>query len=306
MMQLPVNTPLHEIVDLVEAELGSHDLFFGHSTSNAWEEAAWMGLYVTGQDMGNEEFDWESVPTPAQVQELQTLLSRRIKSQLPFAYIINEAWFCGLRFYVDERAIVPRSYFGEWIPEQFSPWLEAGKVKRVLDLCTGSGCIAIALAYAFPEATVDATELSEDALAVAQINLENHNLQKKLKLHQGDLFADVEGQYDLICSNPPYISNLRMDHLPAEYLHEPDMAFRGGDLGLDLVDIILQRAAEYLTENGVLIVEVGTSALALEEKYPNLAFTWLSTDDEAMALFMLNRQQLRDVSGTPGGYTPRS
>ncbi len=157
MMQLPVNTPLHEIVDLVEAELDSHDLFFGHSTSNAWEEAAWMGLYATEQDMGNEEFDWESVPTPAQVQELQTLLSRRIKSQLPFAYIINEAWFCGLRFYVDERAIVPRSYFGEWIPEQFSPWLEAGKVQRVLDLCTGSGCIAIALAYAFSEATVDAT-----------------------------------------------------------------------------------------------------------------------------------------------------
>jgi len=296
-MQLPLNTPLYAVVDLIEAELESHDLFFGHSTSNAWEEAAWMGLYVTGQDMASEEFDWESVPMPEQLASLQSLVEKRIRSQQPFAYLINEAWFCGLRFYVDERAIVPRSYFGEWIPEQFSPWLDASKVKRALDLCTGSGCIAIALAYAFPDAKVDATELSEEALAVARINVENHALQERLSLHQGDLFADVEGQYDLICSNPPYISNPRMDHLPAEYLHEPDMAFRGGDSGLDLVDIILQRASDYLTEDGVLIVEVGTSALTLEEKYPQLAFTWLSTDDEAMALFMLSKKQLLGLSG---------
>jgi ribosomal protein L3 glutamine methyltransferase len=291
-MQLPLITPLYEIVDLIEAELESHELFFGHSTSNAWEEAAWMGLYVTGQDMASEEFDWDSVPTPEQLASLQKLVVKRVESQLPFAYLIKEAWFCGLRFYVDERAIVPRSYFGEWIPEQFTPWLNADKIHRALDLCTGSGCIAIALAYAFPEAKIDATELSEDALAVAQINVDSHHLQNRVKLHQGDLFADVEGRYDLICSNPPYISNPRMQHLPAEYLHEPDMAFRGGDSGLDLVDIILQRAADYLSEEGVLIVEVGTSALTLEEKYPRLAFTWLGTDDEAMALFMLTRAQL--------------
>ncbi len=294
-MQLPLTTPLYEIVDLIEAELESHDLFFGHSTSNAWEEAAWMGLYVTGQDMASEEFDWDSVPTPEQLASLQSLVDKRIESQLPFAYLIKEAWFCGLRFYVDERAIVPRSYFGEWIPEQFSPWLDTDKIHRVLDLCTGSGCIAIALAYAFPDAKIDATELSQDALAVAQINVDSHHLQDRVNLHQGDLFADVEGRYDLICSNPPYISNPRMQHLPAEYLHEPDMAFRGGDSGLDLVDIILQRAAEYLSEEGVLIVEVGTSALTLEEKYPRLAFTWLGTDDEAMALFMLTRAQLLAV-----------
>ena len=251
-----------------------------------------MGLYATGQDMASEEFDWDSVPTPEQLASLQSLLTKRIESQLPFAYIIQEAWFCGLRFYVDERAIVPRSYFGEWIPDQFSPWINANKVHRILDLCTGSGCIAIALATAFPNAKIDATELSEDALAVAQINVDYHKLQGRLNLFHGDLFAEVEGKYDLICSNPPYISNLRMEHLPTEYLHEPDMAFRGGDQGLDLVDVILERAADYLTDGGVLIVEVGTSALALEAKYPDLAFTWLSTDDEAMALFMLNKQQL--------------
>ena len=294
-MKIPVNVALHEIVDLIETELESHELFFGHSTSNAWEEAAWMGLYVTGQDMASEEFDWDSSPTPEQIARLQSLLTERVESQQPFAYLIKEAWFCGLRFYVDERAIVPRSYFGEWIPEQFSPWLNADKVHRALDLCTGSGCIAIALAYAFPEARVDATELSEEALAVAKSNVGNHQLQDRLKLHHGALFADVEGQDVLICSNPPYISNPRMNFLPAEYLCEPDMAFRGGDSGLDLVDIILRCAADYLTEEGVLIVEVGTSALTLEEKYPQLAFTWLSTDDEAMALFMLDKKQLRDI-----------
>lgn len=292
MKKLPDNIPLHEVVDLVETELEAHDLFFGHSTSNAWEEAAWMGLYATDQDMSLDVFDWESKPNAEQLNTITTLLTKRIETKLPFAYLIKEAWFCGLRFYVDERAIVPRSYFGEWIPEQFSPWIDASKIKRALDLCTGSGCIAIALAHAFPAAKVDATELSGDAIDVAQINVDAHDLQNRLKLYQGDLFAGVSGKYDLICSNPPYISNPRMEHLPAEYLHEPDMAFRGGDIGLDLVDVILARAPDYLNQDGVLIVEVGTSALALEDKYPTLAFTWLSTDDEAMALFMLTRAQL--------------
>ncbi len=289
---LPANKPLYQVVDEVEAELEAHDLFFGHSTANAWDEAAWMGLYATGQDMAASEFDWDRVPSTQQLATLDTLLSQRIKTQKPFAYLINEAWFCGLRFYVDERVIVPRSYFGEWIPEQFAPWIEAGKVRRALDLCTGSGCIAIALADAFPDAQVDATELSADAIDVARVNIEQHDLQERVRLYQGDLFAGVRGKYDLICSNPPYISNQRMQRLPAEYLHEPDMAFRGGALGLDLVDRILAQAADYLHDEGVLVVEVGTSALDLEAKYPKLPFTWLSTDDEAMALFMLTKSQL--------------
>lgn len=291
-MKLPVERPVGELVDLIEVELESHDLFFGHSTSNAYEEAAWMAIYVTGQDMQSEEFDWDLVLSSKQHQQLIELVAHRIKSQLPFAYIIKEAWFCGLRFYIDERAIVPRSYFGEWIPEQFSPWIDASKVNRALDLCTGSGCIAIALAYAFPDASIEATELSKTALEVAQLNVDHHELQERLTLHQGDLFADVEGTFDLICSNPPYISDVRMENLPAEYLHEPDMAFRGGQQGLDLVDIILFKAADYLNDGGTLVVEVGTSALALEAKYPSLEFTWLSTEDEAMALFMLQKHQL--------------
>ena len=291
-MKLPDNTPLHELIELIGEQLDAQNLFFGHSTSNAWEEANWMCLYVTGQEIDSDEFDWDSPPSPEQLKQLELLIQQRIESQLPFAYMIKEAWFCGLKFYVDERVLVPRSYFGEWIPEQFSPWLDANRVHRALDLCTGSGCIAIALAYAFPEAEIDATELSKEALAVAQINLEQHQLSARLKLHQGSLFADVQGKYDLICSNPPYISNLRMDQLPEEFLHEPDMALRAGDDGLDLVDIILLQAADYLNDGGVLVVEVGTAALALEQKYPKLAFTWLSTEDEAMALFLLDKQQL--------------
>lgn len=293
-MKLPDNMPLHELIELIGEKLDAEDLFFGHSTTNAWEEASWMCLYVSGQEIDSDEFDWDSALTPAQTQQLQSLIEQRIETRLPFAYMIREAWFCGLKFYVDERALVPRSYFGEWIPDQFAPWVNASGVHRALDLCTGSGCIAIALAYAFPDAEVHATELSEDALAVAQINVAQHQLSDRLKLHHGDLFADVQGKYDLICSNPPYISNLRMDQLPEEFLCEPDMALRAGDDGLDLVDILLQQAADYLNDGGVLIVEVGTAALALEDKYPGLAFTWLSTEDEAMALFMLEKQQLVD------------
>ena len=296
-MILGKDKPLHELVNAVEAELESHDLFFGHSTSNAWEEAAWMGLYATSQDMDASEFDWDSVPDAEQLATIQSLMEQRIQSKQPLAYLIKEAWFCGLRFYVDERVIVPRSYFGEWIPDQFAPWIDANKVGRALDLCTGSACIALALAYAFPAAEIDATELSQDALDVAQINVDRHDLNDRVHLYQGDLFADVQGKYDLICSNPPYISNPRMEKLPAEYLHEPDLAFRGGVLGLDLVDIILMRAAKYLHDDGALVVEVGTSALDLEKQYPKLPFTWLSTDDEAMALFMLTKNQLSAAFG---------
>jgi len=291
-MKLTANRPLEELVDDIEQQLDRDDLFFGHSTANAWEEAAWLVLYATGQDMAQDEFDWQKIPSSAELETMQTLLAQRIDTKKPLAYLINEAWFCGQRFYVDERAIVPRSYFGEWIPEQFSPWIDPAKVKRAVDLCTGSGCIAVALAYAFPDAQVDATELSAEALEVAAINVKNHQLESRLSLHQGDLFADLQGRYDLICSNPPYINNQRMQALPSEYYHEPDMAFRGGDKGLDIVDRLLAQAPDYLNPGGALIVEVGTAALDLEAAYPKLAFNWLSTDDEAMALFLLTREAL--------------
>ncbi len=299
-MKLNAGKPLHDLAEDIEAALDSADLFFGHSTQNAWEEAAWIGLYATKQDIGAAsdddidapDFDWEVQPSDDQVALMQSLVDERIKTRKPLAYLVKEAWFSGLRFYVDERAIVPRSYFGEWINDQFSPWLDASKVKTALDLCTGTGCIAIALAYAFPDAHVDATELSEDALAVARINVDKHKLEDRVSLYQGDLFGELSGTYDLICSNPPYISNQRMDNLPAEYLEEPDMAFRGGELGLDIVDRMLAEAVGHLNPGGVLIVEVGTSALDLEAQYPRLPFTWLSTADEAMALFMLSREEL--------------
>lgn len=286
------NTPLHHVVDDIEDQLEASQLFFGHSTHNAWEEAAWMGLYATQQGMDQNEFDWDIKPNNQQLAVLQGLLHERIETKRPLAYLIQEAWFCGHKFFVDERVIVPRSYFGEWIPQQFSPWINADNVQKAVDLCTGCGCIAIALAYAFPQATVDATELSAEALQVAKINVDTHQLQHRINLHQGDLFANIDGQYDLICTNPPYIDDQRMHDLPKEYLHEPEMAFRGGQSGLDLVDRIIGQAAQYLTDKGVLIVEVGTSALTLEKAYPQLAFTWLATQDEAMAIFLLEKRQL--------------
>ena len=297
-VNLTANTNIENLVDEIEALLEDADLFFGHSTTSAWEEAAWLVLYATDQDIGQEQFDWAVVPSKKQLATITQLLEQRIETKQPLAYLIKEAWFAGHRFYVDERAIVPRSYFGEWIPEQFSPWVDASKIKRVLDLCTGSGCIAVALAYAFDDAQVDATELSAEAVVVANENVKRHGLQDRVKVFEGDLFGDVQGKYDLICSNPPYISNDRMEILPTEYLREPDMAFRGGDLGLDIVSRLLKQAPEYLNKEGVLIVEVGTAALDLEEQYPNHPFTWLSTDDEAMALFLISAEDLEAANAS--------
>ncbi len=291
-MNLTTNKNIELLAEEIEALLEGADLFFGHSTISAWEEAAWLVLYATNQDIGQEKFDWEVVPNKQQVGKITALLEQRIGTQKPLAYLIKEAWFAGHRFYVDERVIVPRSYFGEWIPEQFAPWVDASKIKRGLDLCTGSGCIAIALAHAFEDAHIDATELSADAVAVANENVKCHGLQDRVSIFEGDLFGEAQGKYDLICSNPPYISNHRMEVLPTEYLREPDMAFRGGDLGLDIVDRLLKLAPDYLTDDGILIVEVGTAALDLEAQYPNHPFTWLSTDDEAMALFLISAKEL--------------
>lgn len=291
--KLTATASIAQLADEIAALLENTDLFFGHSTTSAWEEAAWLVLYATNQDIGQETFAWQTVPNGAQLAQIASLLEQRIATRKPLAYLIKEAWFAGYRFYVDEGAIVPRSYFGEWIPEQFAPWVDASKVKRCLDLCTGSACIAIALAHTFADAHIDATELSPAAVAVAKENVKRHRLQARVRIFTGDLFAGIKGKYDLICANPPYISNDTMAGLPAEYLHEPDMAFRGGDKGLDLVQRLLQQAPDYLADDGVLIVEVGTAALDLEQQYPKHPFIWLSTDDESMALFLISAPDLK-------------
>jgi len=222
------------------------------------------------------------------------LFKQRIEQRKPVAYLTHEATFAGLSFYVDERVLVPRSPIAELIEQRFDPWVDEEQVFNVLDLCTGSACIAIACAYAFPEAQVDAVELSDDALEVASINLENHDLTEYLGLYQSDLFNQLpKKQYDIIVSNPPYVAIKEWEELPAEYHNEPEMGFTGGTSGLDLVIRILADADEYLTKQGVLIIEVGSSAETLQQLFPEIPFYWLEFERGGDGVFLLTAEQVQ-------------
>ena len=270
-------------------------LYFGHGTDNAWDEAATLIMHALHlpQDVSPIVLDARLVE--AERTRLLELISLRVDKRMPMAYLIHEAWFAGLSFYVDERVLIPRSPIAELIQKQFSPWVKPERVHRILDLCTGSGCIAIAMAQAFPEAMIDASDISEDALAVAKINVLRHNLEDSVILHQSDLFKSLPAQqYDLIVSNPPYVSQQEMIDLPDEYRHEPALGLAAGQEGLDLAKQILAHAGEFLTPRGVLIMEVGNSEYALADCYPELPFTWLEFEHGGGGVCMLSAEQLNE------------
>lgn len=269
------------------------DIFYGHGTDNPWDEAC--ALILDALDLAHDVSDQvlnQPLSTDSQ-QLLAVLLDKRIQHHIPTPYLTHKAWFCGMPFYIDERALIPRSPLAEWIDTGGEPWLEPDRVMRVLDLCTGSGCIAIACAYAYPNAVVDAVDLSADALAVACQNVDMHDMQDRVHLYEGDLFSPVVGQqYDLIISNPPYVPYEEMQELPAEYLQEPDMALRAGEDGLFIVDQILKTAKTYLKPAGVLVVEVGNTWQIMDERYPSLPFTWLEFEQGGDGVFLLTRANL--------------
>lgn len=288
-------TSLRDYIRWAASRFSEADISFGHGTATALDEAVALVLYSVHQPYDLAESYFDAALTLSERQDIITLIERRINRRIPAAYLTHEALFAGLSFYVDERVLVPRSPIAELIEQRFSPWVDAEHVGRILDLCTGSACIAIVCAYAFPQAYIDAVDLSADALDVARINVEKHQLNDEVTLYQSDLFKQLPpARYDVIVSNPPYVSLDEWSALAPEFHAEPDMGFKGGETGLDIVLRILVEAKAYLAEQGVLIIEVGSSAQTLQDMFPGVPFYWLNFERGGDGVFLLTAEQLYD------------
>jgi ribosomal protein L3 glutamine methyltransferase len=269
-------------------------LFFGHGSDNAWDEAVYLTLHTLNLPLDRLEPFLDARLLPHEREALLDIYHRRCQDRLPAAYLTHEAWLGEHRFYVDDRVIVPRSFIAELLDEQLAPWVDdPWAIESALDLCTGSGCLAILTALAFPNAEVVAVDLSPDAIAVAERNVADYSLYDRIELIQSDAFAKLEGRrFDLIVSNPPYVNAESVAALPPEYLHEPELALGSGEDGLDFTRIILREAKKHLTDNGILVVEIGHNRDALEAAYPTLPFTWLDTAAGDEYVFLLHAADL--------------
>lgn len=284
---------IRDFIRFGASQFTAAELFYGHGTDNAWDEAEQLVLHTLHITPPLDDVWLEARLARFERESILKSFSRRVEERIPAPYITGKAWFVGLPFDVDERALVPRSPIGELIEKHFEPWVIQSP-KRILDLCTGSGCIGIACAYAYPESEVQLSDISFDALEVAEQNIQNHGLQDRVFAMQSDLFENLQGQtFDLIVSNPPYVDKEDMDSLPHEFHSEPELGLASGIDGLDFTRRLLREALDYLSETGILIVEVGNSWPALVDAYPDLPFTWVEFERGGHGVFVLPAQDLR-------------
>ncbi len=285
---------IRDVLRFAISRFNEAGLFFGHGTTNAHDEAAYLTLYALHLPPGVLDPYLDARLTRSETAAALALITRRIRDRVPAAYLTHEAWLGEYKFFVDQRVIVPRSFIAALLMEQLSPWIQdPSKIQRGLDLCTGSGCLAILMALAFSYATIDAADISKEALEVVHINVSDYGLSDQIRLLSSDLFNALRGErYDLIVSNPPYVDSESMETLPVEYLHEPRIALAGGEDGLDYVRTILRDAPTHLNPGGLLIVEIGHNRLELEIAYPDIPFTWLNTHGDDEHVFLLTREQL--------------
>lgn len=268
-------------------------LSFGHGNDNAHDEAAYLILHTLKLPLDTLDPYLDAALLPEEIDTVLTLAERRVTERIPVSYLTRQAWQGDFEFYVDERVIIPRSFIYELLGGSISAWTgDCRNVRRILDLCTGSGCLAIQAAHHYPEARIDAADLSPDALAVARINVANYGLEERIRLIQSNLFSKLSDTYDLIISNPPYVNAESVAALPAEYLHEPEMALGSGEDGLDATRQILSQAARFLNPCGILVVEIGHNRDALEAVRPDLPFFWPEQSDGGSSVFLLTREQL--------------
>lgn len=296
----PSETPVEQFVTLRDwlryavTRFNQNALFFGHGSDNAYDEAAYLLLHTLQLPLDRLEPFLDARLLAHERQALDIVITRRADERIPAAYLTREAWLGDFKFYVDERVLIPRSYIAELLRESLSPWVsEPEQVEAVLDLCTGSGCLAIVAAAAFRNAHVDAADISADALAVAKLNVDHYDLAKRISLRASDMFLGLgDARYDLILCNPPYVDGPSMAALPSEYMHEPHLALAGGADGLEFVRLLIAEAPTHLRKKGLLVVEIGHNRDALEAAFPSLAFTWIETSGGDQYVFLVTREQL--------------
>lgn len=276
------------------SRMGEAGLYFGHGSTNAFDESAYLILHTLHLPLDRLDPFLDACLTELEREDLKRVFEKRVKQRIPAAYITHQAWLGEFDFYVDERVIIPRSFIAGLLADQLTPWVEnPDAVQTALDMCTGSGCLAVLMAHAFPNAAIDAVDISADALAVAGRNIKDYALQGRIQTIESDLFAGLDGRsYDVIVTNPPYVNASAMQTLPAEYRAEPALALASGADGLQHIRVIIAAAAAHLNPGGMLIAEIGHNRDVLEAAFPHLPFTWLDTGDSNEYVFVIHREQL--------------